>query len=464
MTKIQDYQKYFLFFFLIVSLIFTRFFNINHEDLWFDEIISFWISDPEISFKETIFRNEQFNNSHKLYHLILKLYFKFFHYIPEYGRYLNIFFDLFSLLLLLKLIQSIKKNHSYFLLALLLIFNHYLISYAHELRTYSFFFFISSLSIFLFFEIYFKQNVNKFFYILYFFTSVAGLFTHNFYFIIFFSKIIFCLYEQIILKIKNSFFFFILILSLCSYLVFELKIITGNLSIRDFWTPKISKNFWYDFFFSRFFGSKIVGTLHLLIFIFLVVFFFKKILQNRKLSFFLLLFFLCYFIPLTYSILIIPVFIDRFIIFVLIPLFFLVSLLTVLLKKKTQTYILLALLISNLSHYVFTNYKRVSNKPEFSKSIQKINESDNKFVILQSKIEYYLALKNYFKNIKKVDSKQIKIIEKKDLNTQMVFWQLCYEPINDFNCFEDLLKNKKYSVSEEAKFKLIKLYKFTTTK
>jgi len=121
-------------------------------------------------------------------------------------------------------------------------------------------------------------------------------------------------------------------------------------------------------------------------------------------------------------------------------------------------------LISNLSHYVFTNYKRVSNKPEFSKSIQKINESDNKFVILQSKIEYYLALKNYFKNIKKVDSKQIKIIEKKDLNTQMVFWQLCYEPINDFNCFEGLLKNKKYSVSEEAKFKLIKLYKFTTTK
>ena len=43
---------------LIILLgIFFRFYQINYEDLWIDEIFSFWIADPNISFIETLQRH-----------------------------------------------------------------------------------------------------------------------------------------------------------------------------------------------------------------------------------------------------------------------------------------------------------------------------------------------------------------------------------------------------------------------
>ena len=42
-------------FVLILSLItgvFLRLYNINHDNLWIDEMATFWVTDPSISFKE----------------------------------------------------------------------------------------------------------------------------------------------------------------------------------------------------------------------------------------------------------------------------------------------------------------------------------------------------------------------------------------------------------------------------
>ena len=33
-----------------------RSYNVNFNDLWSDEMVSFWVSDPNISFKETLLR------------------------------------------------------------------------------------------------------------------------------------------------------------------------------------------------------------------------------------------------------------------------------------------------------------------------------------------------------------------------------------------------------------------------
>ena len=40
------------FFFIIIIIcgLFFRFYNINFDDLWIDEISTFWISNPDISF------------------------------------------------------------------------------------------------------------------------------------------------------------------------------------------------------------------------------------------------------------------------------------------------------------------------------------------------------------------------------------------------------------------------------
>ena len=59
MTKIKNVN------FLIIlavgfSLVFgilVRSYNINYEDFWFDEILSFWIADPYISIGESLERH-----------------------------------------------------------------------------------------------------------------------------------------------------------------------------------------------------------------------------------------------------------------------------------------------------------------------------------------------------------------------------------------------------------------------
>ena len=43
--------------FIIIFLGFVfRFYNINYENLWIDEIYSFWVTDPNLSFSETYLR------------------------------------------------------------------------------------------------------------------------------------------------------------------------------------------------------------------------------------------------------------------------------------------------------------------------------------------------------------------------------------------------------------------------
>ena len=69
-----------LFYFCVISLLifasYLRIYNINFDDLWADEIFSFWVSDPSISLKETLVRafssgfNFFFDVCLKYFHLI----------------------------------------------------------------------------------------------------------------------------------------------------------------------------------------------------------------------------------------------------------------------------------------------------------------------------------------------------------------------------------------------------------
>ena len=44
---------FFITFTIFVFGIFMRVYNINYENFWFDEILSFWIADPTISFMDS---------------------------------------------------------------------------------------------------------------------------------------------------------------------------------------------------------------------------------------------------------------------------------------------------------------------------------------------------------------------------------------------------------------------------
>ena len=74
MTKIKNIN---LFIVLAVSFslifgILIRSYNINYEDFWFDEILSFWIADPYISISESFERHHSIEQIPFFFHLLLK--------------------------------------------------------------------------------------------------------------------------------------------------------------------------------------------------------------------------------------------------------------------------------------------------------------------------------------------------------------------------------------------------------
>ena len=54
MTKITNKNKLFLFSFVIFLGGLIRFYEINYNDFWSDEMVSYWLAEPTISFSDTI--------------------------------------------------------------------------------------------------------------------------------------------------------------------------------------------------------------------------------------------------------------------------------------------------------------------------------------------------------------------------------------------------------------------------
>ena len=69
-------KKYIYLFIIFLTSIILRLYNLNFEDLWYDELASFWIADPNISTIETIERNIEINKGpHLVFSIILKYFF-----------------------------------------------------------------------------------------------------------------------------------------------------------------------------------------------------------------------------------------------------------------------------------------------------------------------------------------------------------------------------------------------------
>ena len=90
-----------LYFSIITIGVFTIFYQINFEDLWLDELNSFWVADPSLSYSETLTRHNKsdFHNP-ILFNLVLKYFFKVVGYNPDVARYLTLFFGSISLILI----------------------------------------------------------------------------------------------------------------------------------------------------------------------------------------------------------------------------------------------------------------------------------------------------------------------------------------------------------------------------
>ena len=110
--KINSYKNQTLFVTLIILFgLFLRGYNINFNDFWTDEMLSFYLSNPNLSFLESIKLIFE-SNLMMTYEIILKFFHKIFGYNFEYSRYLTLFLSIISIFYFYKLIKNNKTDNS----------------------------------------------------------------------------------------------------------------------------------------------------------------------------------------------------------------------------------------------------------------------------------------------------------------------------------------------------------------
>ena len=114
--------------FLIILLGFVfRFYNINYENLWLDEIYTFWVTDPNLSFSKTYLRLQTTESTPFLYFFLVKIFNKIFGYDPIVGRCFSAFFGFLSIFSVGILCKKFTRNKSYLFAICLISLNIFLI-------------------------------------------------------------------------------------------------------------------------------------------------------------------------------------------------------------------------------------------------------------------------------------------------------------------------------------------------
>ena len=447
--------------------IFLRLHQLNFENYWHDEMLSFWVADPNLSLEATFSRREYIEQTPALFSLFLKKYLELFSYDPEIGRHVPLFFGVLSIPFLGILSYQVAKNNSFLLTILLISINIYLIKYSQETRPYSLVFLLSNINLILYYKIILSNLIDfKRIYVfsLFVFFSVLSLSSHPFVFIIFFSQIAYSIYSFFIFRNKSFLFFLSIPFILIIYLIINYNYLISQLGYNEYFLAHENWKFYYNYYFSRFFGSKIMGLIYLSTLFFLIIRFRKKILftSNNYLPLIFILFF-SYIIPLFYGLIKFPILTDRYIIFVLIPILILISTLIFEIdNKKLRIFLLIFILIPTIiNNYIEIQFRK-NTKPEFTKLLSNLGEYEIKSLTLYGRNRELKFVENYIKSLKEFKNKNFNVFNINNPPSDIkMFWVICYEPIVGYNCTIPSNKKKGWNLVSTKKTHLInsKLFK-----
>ena len=448
---------------------FLRIYNINFDDLWYDEILSFWIASPEHSISESFEIHNKTDPNTFSFNFLLKIFYNIFSYNSDYARYLSAFFGILSILISIKIAKLLDINQIKNFLVLLLAFNIFLISYSQEARVYSILFFFSFLSFIYFIKI-FKIDAKKRDFFLFSIFTLIAIYLHPFAFIILFSYLVFLMLKYFrskeYFKKINLSLIAVIIFSLLFYLYYFYSLnITHD---RHYWISHPDISFYTNFFFSNFFGSRIMGAIFLLSLLILTINQKKLFKQTDIIIVFFITIFLSYFLPIIFGYIYKPVLISRYIIFVLIPILVIITFFTSkILNKKIKNFLIIFLTISTIfNHFTEQTFKqffneRVTTKPQYTKAVSYINETKFHYYFIKvenmmSDIDSINAINNYISYLNKnFPNKLILLNNEEKEKIKKPFWHFCPQDINKKSC-QPTIKSE-YEVISEKNFNNINL-------
>jgi hypothetical protein len=205
------------------------------------------------------------------------------------------------------------------------------------------------------------------------------------------------------------------------------------------WIEQPGIKFFTNFYFSNFFGSRLLGIIHLLTLIILLFYLIKKIKKNKKIIFLIILLIFSYFIPLVYGYFFKPIIFPKYIIFVLIPIILIISILVSLIENKTVKKFLVSflILINFANHFTESTLKQFfSEKQRFNPNFEKAFEIIEKSQIrklnfytneINDKNENYIntVISNYSKVMLNKKDYDIEILQNGTENIEGKIWNIC---------------------------------------
>ncbi len=462
MFKHLNLNHNFLYFFLIIAGILTIFYQINFEDFWLDEMQSFWIADPELSWDETFERHKTYDYHNPIiFNLVLKYFLDIFGYNPEIARYLPLIFGSIFFIIIGPITLQVKKDNTFLLTTLLACLSIYIIKYSQEVRPYALLLLTSALNIYFFLKLCKRLGNNKKNTILFIIFSSINYSINPFSLIIFFSQIFFIFYKYFLFKEKYVQFYISVLFISISYLLLNYDYILFQVSFKNYMLSSDIINVLDGLYFPRFFGSKIMGYFYLILLLFLIIKCRKKIfLENNNYLFLLIIIFFSYLIPLIYGILNTPVLHDRYIIFILIPILILISCLLNEIQNNNLRRILISMLILlTIANHLIEIFARPKTKPEFNFVLNKIKENDKNDIFLYNPRGTSVFIINYLRNIKPDIKQKLNFYEYKELKNDLDnFWILCYMPEVNFKCKP--IKDDNLKITDIKRTRLVQAYFF----
>ena len=162
-----------------------------------------------------------------------------------------------------------------------------------------------------------------------------------------------------------------------------------------------------------------------------------------------------YFLPLIYGFIFQPILVDRYIIFALIPILLIISLFTLSLNnRKIKLFLLMVIIISTLSNNYLEIFERRHTKPEINKILNFLAESNTNTIYLKATKGWKNILFNYVKLTSSFKKNNFKILNINEISENNIFWQICYQQLNGFDCSLDK-RFKKFTIKKKIKFHLI---------
>lgn len=465
MVKFLNGNLVFLVIILFGSLL--RLYNLKFDDLWYDEIISFWVASSQHSLIESFTIHNRIELNTFTYHFLLKNVYNILGYDFNLARYLSSFFGIWSIILSYKLSEVLKIKDLRNFLAFLIALNIFLISYSQEGRVYSALFFFSLLSFIYFLKILSQKHYKKDLIQFTIYTLIA-IFLHPFALMILFSFTLYLIlkffFDNKISKKINFIILLIYIFSIIFYFFFFLSIEDNH--PEHYWISNPDIKFFTNFFFSSFFGSRFMGLIFLISLISLIIKERNFIRELNIISIFLISILLIYFLPILFGYIYKPVLVSRYIIFVLIPIFVLISYFTFRIKNiKLRQFLYTLLIISTIgNHFTEQTFKqftkdRIPSKPEYKDAVSfmknsKINNYFIKVENMKSDKDTIDAISNYI-NILNNSPNQLKNLNFENFEMKSTFWQFCPQDINKKACLFNIKKD--HEVMKEKNFNNINL-------